>query len=133
VNLLSNRSLSNKLELVIQTLEFPVTKVIAGYVARTGETVMALDPYNDPRFNLHCDQETGFQTRNILSLPIFDNQKQKMIAVIQALNKLEDLEFDQEDEQKLQSFVQALGTVLQTSIACMQKSYQFEGMNSKGV
>jgi GAF domain-containing protein len=128
------------------TLEFPITKGISGYAARTGECVIVPDPYSDSRFNPQGDRNTGFVTRNILSLPIFakyqdqdqdqdqtqqeiqhqiDTPSDQVIAVIQALNKLGDLEFNPADQEKLERFVDVLGPVLQTSIQCMQKSYEY--------
>ena len=48
---------------------------IAGYVARTGETLHIEDPYNLPedvpyKFNMSVDQKTGFRTRAILAIPL---------------------------------------------------------------
>jgi len=59
---------------------------IAGYVFTTGEGIIVHDAYADPRFNRSVDEQTGFTTRNILSVPI-RTSKGEIIGVAQALNK----------------------------------------------
>src|SRR5271169_1292156 len=59
---------------------------IAGYVFTTGEGVIVHDAYTDPRFNRSVDEQTGFTTQNILSVPI-RTSKGDIIGVAQALNK----------------------------------------------
>ncbi len=59
---------------------------IAGYVARTGNSVNIKDASTDPRFDHSLDIATGFKTHCILSYPIMA-QNGKVIAVIQVLNK----------------------------------------------
>ena len=64
----------------------PMTAGLAGYVARTGESVNVLDVRKDDRFHASTDLQTGFRTRAVLCCPIFDSGG-KVIGVIQALNK----------------------------------------------
>lgn len=45
-------------------------RTIAGLVARTGVTVNIRDAYNDQRFCMKVDENTGFLTRSILCMPI---------------------------------------------------------------
>lgn len=73
-------------ELEIKEIRLPLTKGVAGYAARTGEIVNIKDAYGDERFDREVDKTTGFRTRNILCLPMFD-QKAKLLGVIQVLNK----------------------------------------------
>ena len=62
------------------------TSGIAGHVFTTGESMIILDPYSDPRFNKGIDEQTGFVTRNILCVPI-KTVKGEIIGVAQTLNK----------------------------------------------
>ena len=60
--------------------------------------------YADLRFNPDIDMKTGFHTRNILCMPIYD-QEGEIIGVIQVINKLpEPIRFSKEDEMQLASF-----------------------------
>ncbi|MGK7878452.1 MAG: cyclic peptide export ABC transporter [Xenococcaceae cyanobacterium] len=101
-------------------IEIPLNAGIAGYVATMGETVNIPDPYKDPRFNPQVDRNTGFRTRNILCLPIFNSQNE-VFAVVQVLNKTGDKPFDSEEEQKFLELTQSLGMILETSILSIQK------------
>ena len=104
-------------------LEIPIDAGIAGYVAKTGESVNIPDPYNDERFNPQVDRDTGFTTRNMLCLPLF-NSRQQLFAVVQALNKAGDAPFDEADEQRYFELTKSLGIILETSVLYMQESRQ---------
>ena len=69
-----------------EIIRLPLGKGIAGHVAKTGQTVNIPDAYADPRFNPEVDKRTGFRTRNILCLPIY-NKENKIIATLELLNK----------------------------------------------
>ncbi len=62
------------------------TSGIAGYVYTSGEALIIADAYADDRFNRSIDEQTGFQTRNILCVPI-KTVKGEVIGVAQTLNK----------------------------------------------
>ena len=62
------------------------TSGIAGYVYTAGEALIIADAYADDRFNRSIDEQTGFQTRNILCVPI-KTVKGEVIGVAQTLNK----------------------------------------------
>jgi signal transduction histidine kinase len=59
---------------------------IAGWVARSGETMNIPDAYADPRFNQSVDKQSGFRTRSILCMPMPDHRGHT-IGVVQVLNK----------------------------------------------
>ena len=71
----------------IDRIEIPLTKGIAGYVAESGEHLVINDAYNDDRFDQQVDRATGYHTRNILALPVQNNQGET-IGVYQAINKM---------------------------------------------
>ncbi len=72
--------------LEVNELRFPMSKGIAGYVATTGEILKIDDCYNDSRFNPEIDRQTGYHTRNILTIPM-RNKMMEIIGVFQVLNK----------------------------------------------
>mgnify|MGYP002385948493 CR=1 FL=1 len=59
---------------------------LAGVAARTGESILVDDAYEDPRFDRTVDVKTGYRTKSVLCIPVTDN-KGRVIAVLQALNK----------------------------------------------
>ncbi|RLD30852.1 MAG: hypothetical protein DRI73_09830, partial [Bacteroidetes bacterium] len=71
----------------IDRIEIPLSKGIAGYVAKTGEHLVINDAYNDDRFDQQVDITTGYHTKNILALPVQNNQGET-IGVYQAINKM---------------------------------------------
>jgi adenylate cyclase len=74
---------------------------IAGNVFKTGQAEIIADPYQDARFNRDIDTATGFETRNMLCLPI-RNKKNRRIGVAQILNK-KNAEFTEHDIKRLTS------------------------------
>lgn len=83
----------------LRTLRVPLGQGVAGFVARTGETLRIADAYLDPRFDRAYDDLTGYRTRSILALPM-KNHVGKILGVVQALNK-RDGDFDECDEELL--------------------------------
>lgn len=59
---------------------------IAGFVFQSGKGAVIEDAYADDRFNPEIDRQTGFLTRNLITVPI-RNARDKVIGVVQALNK----------------------------------------------
>ncbi|MEM9543764.1 MAG: GAF domain-containing protein, partial [Cyanobacteria bacterium P01_E01_bin.42] len=106
-------------------IEISLDTGIAGYVARTGQPAIVNDPYQNSYFNSNIDRETGFRTHNILSLPIIDPQSHEVIAVVQALNKLNNAEFDTEDLERFADMMNALQGVLPDSIDAIQRSFTY--------
>ena len=59
---------------------------IAGNTLMEGEPVIVNEPYKDPRFLQKIDHKTGYMTRNIAAVPVFDSNR-KVIGILQLLNK----------------------------------------------
>ncbi len=63
---------------------------IAGYVAVTGEVLPLADTYEIPpdapyRFNRRFDEETGYRTKSMLTIPM-QNQQGEILGVLQLIN-----------------------------------------------
>jgi K+-sensing histidine kinase KdpD len=69
-------------------IRLPVGKGLAGYVAKTGETINIVDAYKDPRFNPEIDKKSGYKTHNVLCMPM-RNKEGQIAGVFQFLNKKE--------------------------------------------
>ncbi len=74
-----NRSLIN------QRLQYG--QGLAGWAAKTGESVMLDNVAQDPRFFVGIDALSGFQTRSLLTVPL--KVHNQVLGVLQVVNKLE--------------------------------------------
>ena len=72
---------------------------IAGWVAINKKPVIVSDASKDPRFYKKADEESQFQTKNLLAVPVMWGGK--VLGVIEALNKLENQNFSEEDTEHL--------------------------------
>jgi sigma-B regulation protein RsbU (phosphoserine phosphatase) len=91
----------------------PAGQGIAGWVAQTGESVVLENARQDPRFSFEVDQTFDFHTRSLICVPIIYNEK--VLGVVQALNKMGDEPFEQTD-------VALLGVVAQMAAVALHKA-----------
>ncbi len=68
---------------------------IAGCVAQNGKPLIVNSPKKDRRFFKGVDERTDFKTRNIICVPV--KVKEKIIGVLEAINKQERGGFNKED------------------------------------
>ena len=112
-------------------IRVPIGKGIAGYVADTGECLNIPDAYANELFSRKTDEETGYRTRSILCMPVF-NKTQNIVAVVQLLNKLDDygkpMVFDSQDERSFREFASSIGIILESC-----NSFYIAARNQKGV
>lgn len=94
-----------------QEIRIPMGVGIAGYVATTRETVNITDAYRDSRFNPENDKRTGYKTKSILCMPVY-NSLGEILGVIQVLNKLTADHFTTEDEHLLGAYASLAGISL---------------------
>ncbi len=76
-------------------IRLPITKGIAGCVAREGVAIRLENAYDDARFEPEVDKRLGFRTGRLLCLPI-RNEDGVIVGVLQLLNKKEP--FTEEEE-----------------------------------
>jgi len=101
------------LEIVI-----PLDTGIAGAVARSGEALNVSDAQSHPAYNQSVDEATGYQTRQILCLPVRDRAG-SVFAVVQLLNHRSGEPFTIADEKRLAEFINPIGLILES---CAQKT-----------
>lgn len=73
----------------------PLGTGIAGWVAKNARNVIVPNVNVDPRFSSTVDQEFQFKTRSLLCVPMVASGK--VLGVIQAINKTNEREFDDDD------------------------------------
>lgn len=105
---------------------------IAGYVASTGQPLNIPDAYKDPRFDPSTDQRTGYVTRNILCMPVF-NSGGDLIGVTQLINKHQG-SFTSSDEEFMRAFNIQAGIALENAKlfenVLIEKQYQKDILQS---
>jgi len=95
------------------TIRIINTKGIAGHVFTTGERIIIHDAYADDRFNQETDQQTGYETKSIICVPI-KTIMGEVIGVCQALNK-NDGTFTEVDVEILESMSMQAAAVLKNT------------------
>jgi phosphoserine phosphatase RsbU/P len=79
--------LTTKVALGSGEIRIPENAGIAGHVFKTNKLLNIPDAYADHRFNRDVDKKTGFVTRNLLTTPMTDVDRQP-IGVLQVVNKI---------------------------------------------
>jgi phosphoserine phosphatase RsbU/P len=98
-------------ELEIAEIRHPLDRGTVGWVAQERQVLSVPDPPSDPRWDAATDRKTGFQTRNILAAPIVSGHDQRLLGVLQLLNK--PAGFGPLDERLLQAFAAHVAVALE--------------------
>jgi phosphoserine phosphatase RsbU/P len=101
-------------EALAHPVKIPRGRGIASWVREHRKSVLVIDAYQDSRFYPELDRTSGFLTRSILCIPLF--QQETEIGVLQVLNPLDKPQFDHLD---LEAF-EAYGNLVATAIAKMR-------------
>jgi adenylate cyclase len=110
-------------------IRIPLHIGILGQVATTGQSLNICDATADPLFNKEVDSHPGYQTRNLLCIPIFSNKNPtQVVAVVQLLNKAGDMPFSSSDEEQFSEFANAIGILLESC-----QSFYAAARNQRGV
>jgi len=107
-------------------IDFPNDQGLAGHVFTTQQVLNVHDCFSDPRFAVFNDQEGDEYTiRTILAAPVIHPMEEKVLAVVQAVNKVGGV-FTAEDEVHLQRLCTLLAVILVTSDRLEQVYVQAE-------
>lgn len=102
-----------------ERIVIPQGSGIVGASIDNGETILINDPYNDIRFNPKVDLETGYKTKSILCMPVY-NAAGEVMGAIQAINKLDAAGFNGQDEKRLSLAAIYSGKLLEAHTLRMQ-------------
>ena len=95
-------------------IKIPRGRGIANWVREHRRSLLVTDAYNDSRFYPELDKSSGFVTRSVLCIPLFQSDVE--IGVLEVLNPLDKPHFDAID---LDAF-EAYGSMVATAIAKMR-------------
>jgi GAF domain len=117
---------------VLLMATFPADQGLAGSVLQTQQAEIINDVKNDPRFYGKFDSESGFQTRNMIVLPLTAGEEK--IGVLEVLNKSGGKLFTEEELLLLQSIAEEVAFAIRNGkmFEVVVKSYckQRQGMNT---
>ena len=97
----------------IKSLRLKIGEGIAGWVAQTEKPLICPDPYKDPRFSRHFDDESGFRTRSILCVPL--KSRDRLVGVVEVINKKAAQGFTAEDLEVLTMLGNMIGPALENA------------------
>lgn len=104
-----------------ELLKFDYRKGIAGSVFTTGVSLNIDAKADKVRFSEEMDKMTGFDTRSIICSPI-TNREDKIIGVIEVLNKRNEDRFTVEDEKTMKVLALILSSVFHNYSPMSEKS-----------
>jgi HD-GYP domain-containing protein (c-di-GMP phosphodiesterase class II) len=97
----------------VKEVRLKVGEGIAGWVARTGQPSIVSDVRRDPRFSRRVDVRTHFVTRNMICVPV--KSRDRIIGVLQAINRRTDRLFDGEDQRLFESLARQVGIAIENA------------------
>lgn len=86
---------------------------IAGWVAENRQPLLVQDVSNDPRHAVRADQKAGFVTRNMLCVPMMI--KDRVIGILQAINRKHGEDFREEDIGLFQSLANQVAVAVENA------------------
>lgn len=92
---------------------------VVGDTVRQKSAQLVNNPYEDSRFLAKIDEKSGFVTRNLLTVPIY-NSRQEVIGVIQLLNKYNG-DFNEKDEGIMSFFANYISGTLELALLMEKK------------
>ncbi len=99
-------------ELEIEEIRASIDSGITGWVGRERKVANIRQPYADARWNASVDRRTGFHTQNILAAPVISAHDDRLLGVLQILNKSAG-SFTSDDERLLQAFASHAASALE--------------------
>jgi signal transduction histidine kinase len=79
----------------IEELSVPLENSVAGYIFTSGLPMVIQDAKSDPRVYREIDRTLEFETRSLLGVPLLI--KEKPIGVLEAVNKLDQSHYTEDD------------------------------------
>lgn len=107
---------------VLREMRIPINQGVAGWVATNRQPIIVNDVSRDLRFSARVDAETGFQTKNILCVPLLSQGR--LVGVLEVLNKEVKGGFNQEDQTWLE-------TLANQAAVAIENAHLFQGLRKE--
>jgi hypothetical protein len=98
---------------VLAAATFPADQGVAGSVLESGQSEIVNDVTIDDRFYVKFDSESGFQTRNMIAVPLVAGEEP--IGVLEVLNKADGGPFTQEEHLLLVSIAEEIAFAIRNA------------------
>ena len=99
-------------ELEISEIRRELGESIVGWVGKHRKMLNVPDAYAEARWDRSVDQKTGFRTETILACPILSVHEDKLLGVLQVLNKKTGV-FTELDEKLIMAFASHAGAAIE--------------------
>lgn len=100
---------------------------LAGWIALRGGSMIIDDVRADKRFDADVDQATGYETRNMIVVPV--SSKERMVGVLQAINKKAGC-FTNDDLEMLETLAHQVGTAIENALLYQEQRETFLGVTT---
>ncbi len=97
----------------VKPLRLPISKGIAGWVAREGKPLLIPNAYEDERFDSSFDARSGYVTKSIICVPL--SYQNKILGVVQALNRKDGKPFSKDDLKSFMLFANVAALAINNS------------------
>ena len=98
----------------VKEVRLKVGEGIAGWVAEHSKPLMVADVTKDSRHSIKVDDTSGYKTKNIMCVPVM--VKEKVIGVLQAVNKLNNEHFSNEDLELFELLANQVAIAIENAI-----------------
>jgi GAF domain-containing protein len=98
---------------VLMTTTLPADKGLAGSVLQAQQSEVINDVPNDPRFYGKIDSESGFQTRNMIAIPLVAGEER--VGVLEVLNKVDGDSFTEDEHSILLSIAEEIAFAIRNA------------------
>lgn len=98
---------------VLSAATFPADKGLAGAVMRSRQAEIINSVQTDPRFFRKVDADSGFQTRNMIAVPLLAGEEP--VGVLEVLNKTQGNVFTEEDRLLLLSIAEEIAYAIRNA------------------
>jgi PAS domain S-box-containing protein len=98
---------------VLLDVTFPVDQGLAGYVFQTQQSAIFNEVQQDQRFYGKFDSVSGFQTKNLVAIPLVAGAEK--VGVLEVLNKAGDEPFYEEDRLILESIAEEIAFAIRNA------------------
>jgi len=98
---------------VLMAATFPADSGLAGSVLQTRQSEVINDVRSDPRFYEKVDSESGFQTRNMIAIPLVAGEEE--VGVLEVLNKADGSSFTEKERLLLASMAEEIAFAIRNA------------------
>jgi Nif-specific regulatory protein len=112
----------------VKTISVKAKGSIAGWVIKNNKTLIINDVPNDPRYMSAIQDKTGYQTKNMIAVPLRVNNNP--IGVVELLNKAEKQDFTQSDREIIELLCGQASIAYQNADAYLQAQKEIKKLQN---